>query len=479
VIKGFFLTSDFRSALIAAVTIVVAGCAAVQPVETPSPIEIPPVEQSVTEVAQPEVSADSTAQDVEVVPDDSAAQPVDAVPTSSAASTEAIAQFKNLRMTEGMKILQVAVASGTAIAVDYYNLAVAQRASGSLLAAVDNAAQAVTLAPNSRTILRLYIEISRELGRKNEPAVLLESLYEKNKGRLNLGLALADAMMMAGRGMDALRLDTELLKKDESNTEIMVSMASAYLAMGRVDAARFILLQSIRVKEEADVYDILGKLEMNDGNNRRAIELFTKALELDPRLVGARNNLGLLYLNAGDVDGAVEQFSLAVELDPVCWQAFVNLGNAFRKNRQFGNGFEAFDKALKINPLCAECYFNMGVAEIENIPADGMDKADHYRRGAEFLKRYKTMVRIGGGTAETADKYIDEAVRMADFVEQQGALMRSAAEKAEKDKAEGVSSPEKADEDGADESPVDQPAEDKGGSPAKPPVPADDGWDFN
>ena len=52
------------------------------------------------------------------------------------------------------------------------------------------------------------------------------------------------------------------------------------------------------------------------GNNNKALECYSKAVELDPKHAVAWNNLGLVYYNLGNIDKAIECTRKASALDP-------------------------------------------------------------------------------------------------------------------------------------------------------------------
>ena len=65
----------------------------------------------------------------------------------------------------------------------------------------------------------------------------------------------------------------------------------------------------------------------------QGMEEFRRAVELEPDLASARNNLGVALLARGRATEALAHLQAAVNLDPGNATAYVNLGNAYLARR--------------------------------------------------------------------------------------------------------------------------------------------------
>jgi tetratricopeptide (TPR) repeat protein len=320
----------------------------------------------------------------------------------------------------GRDRLMQAVSTGGAPAVAYYNLAILDAGAGDIEAAIVNAMKAVELSGGNSLAVAFCVRLMIDAGR----ADLLETAFDRfldiNPDSTSLILGLAEARIANRKVSEGLALATEVLRKDETNTEAMKVVARAWLAMDRLDSAEYVLAQALQVRKDAELLDILGQIAWRKGDATRAMALFRQAVDLDGGLIGARNNLAVLYQNAGDVEGAARELQEAIRRAPAYWQAHANLGNVWRRMHEFDRAIVAFNEALRLNPDCAECLFNKGMAELEN-KGPGGDEPGHYRRGIELLLRYKALSRGRPGRDDAVDAYLDEARRMADFLESEAA----------------------------------------------------------
>ncbi len=133
---------------------------------------------------------------------------------------------------------------------------------------------------------------------------------------------------------------------------ILVAMA-ALLAASQAWAAEAGTAQDYLVK---------GNEQFKAGNLDPAIADYTKALELDPKLAWAYNNLGAIFVQKDDFDHAIPAYDKALEIDPKQPQFYNNRGGAYL---QIGHNDEAiadFNRALELNPNYANAYYNRASA---------------------------------------------------------------------------------------------------------------------
>jgi tetratricopeptide (TPR) repeat protein len=77
----------------------------------------------------------------------------------------------------------------------------------------------------------------------------------------------------------------------------------------------------------------------------RAIQEFTKAINLEPRYTTAYYNRGCAYLGKGDHEKAIEDFSIAIAIDSSYANAYYNRGLAYERRNQTERAKGDFQKA--------------------------------------------------------------------------------------------------------------------------------------
>jgi len=92
--------------------------------------------------------------------------------------------------------------------------------------------------------------------------------------------------------------------------------------------AALLLLMTGCTRPVANVLLLKAQLENNKGDYKAAIADYNKAVELDPKFVGAYNGRGDAKLNMGNYDGAIADYTKAIELNPQLAFAYNSRGNA-------------------------------------------------------------------------------------------------------------------------------------------------------
>jgi len=96
-----------------------------------------------------------------------------------------------------------------------------------------------------------------------------------------------------------------------------------------------------------------------------AIEIFTKALELDSGNSENHNNLSLCYANIGDYDNSFKHVDTAIELNPDNHLYYNNRGHQFRMINDFDNAMNMFKKANEVKSDDPYILHNIGGCYME------------------------------------------------------------------------------------------------------------------
>ena len=98
------------------------------------------------------------------------------------------------------------------------------------------------------------------------------------------------------------------------------------------------------------------------GQMDKAIEAYSKAIELNPAYAGVYNNRGIAYNKTGKSAPAIADFNKAIELKPDFAEAYNNRGNAYSNIGEYDNAIQDYDKAVARRPNFAKAYYNRGLA---------------------------------------------------------------------------------------------------------------------
>ena len=113
--------------------------------------------------------------------------------------------------------------------------------------------------------------------------------------------------------------------------------------------------------------EILSKLVFQKGNflmmldqMDEAIEVYSRAIELNPNHAASYSNRGAAYCGRDEFDLAIADYNKAIELDPELAQAYSNRGAAYWGKDEFDLAIADYNKAIELDPKLAHAYYNRG-----------------------------------------------------------------------------------------------------------------------
>ena len=132
---------------------------------------------------------------------------------------------------------------------------------------------------------------------------------------------------------------------------------------------------------ESDVLSYQGRLELRDGHNESALELFEQALSTDPSDIDAKVFRGLARLRVGDFVGSASDLRAVLSLKPTYKQAALELGIALIHLGNYGEAIEWLNQAQRAPLRRAETSLFLGIAHLRLGKLEVALR--HFRRAAE------------------------------------------------------------------------------------------------
>ena len=170
-------------------------------------------------------------------------------------------------------------------------------------------------------------------------------------------------------------------KRDQQEIDEAVRKNREYIEISKRNQEKNLQLKKLykNSSSESERQKILEQINQNDqeflsienlarGNqwiySRRyteAIENYSKAIELNPKLVEAYNNRGLAYADLVKYDEALKDYNKAIELDQNHSNSYINRGNVYEKLERYFDAIEDYTKATELNPNDLKAYYNRGI----------------------------------------------------------------------------------------------------------------------
>lgn len=156
----------------------------------------------------------------------------------------------------------------------------------------------------------------------------------------------------------ALLYFNEALKREPDNVKALVDKGIALARTGNLDEAKFVFDQAIKLGEKKNNLDYRAVINAGIaisiyGNQTDAIHYFDTVLanadKIDANtLYAAYVNKGISYYEQQKYDEAIEMYDKALELNPGRLGAIVNKANALQEMKRYGEALSYFEQAYKI-----------------------------------------------------------------------------------------------------------------------------------
>ena len=105
-----------------------------------------------------------------------------------------------------------------------------------------------------------------------------------------------------------------------------------------------------------------GIREFENGNNKKSLKKFKKAIELKPDFAEAYLNWGCILNELGKYEKAMEKFKIATKIKPNFVEAYSNWGYSLNMLGRYEEAIEKLEKAVEIKPNYSDAYLNWGVS---------------------------------------------------------------------------------------------------------------------
>lgn len=111
----------------------------------------------------------------------------------------------------------------------------------------------------------------------------------------------------------------------------------------------------------------LGVLENGAGNYEKAVDEFTRAIQLDPSSDGAYTGMASAYERLGKLNDAEKTHQQVINLRPRYWKGYNQLGSFYFRQAQYDKCAAMFQKVAELTPDSFRGYANLGAVYL----ADG------------------------------------------------------------------------------------------------------------
>ncbi len=144
------------------------------------------------------------------------------------------------------------------------------------------------------------------------------------------------------------------------------------------------LIFSLNKEDEAQVFFERGIQNLKESRFIKAIQDFSRAIELNPTFAKAYNNRGLARYNLQDHPAAIQDFTRAVEIDPEYTDAFYNRGIAKFYFNDHSGAVQDFNQVIASEPEDGNAYYMRGLSKTYIEGMDMNSVCEDFRKAKEL-----------------------------------------------------------------------------------------------
>lgn len=178
--------------------------------------------------------------------------------------------------------------------------------------------QAQELFPEERQIKDKLVKEYISLQKWEDAARMLEVMVKEHQDQETYS-TLLDVYTKMSNDIGVISVLRKMINLAPDDTDLKIRLAEALKNAGREGESITVyeeLINSIKGQDLLPVYNNLGYLYAETGDNEKAISFYLKALKLNEDDVNIYHNLSLLYEKTGQKDKANEYLAKVVELKP-------------------------------------------------------------------------------------------------------------------------------------------------------------------
>ncbi len=193
---------------------------------------------------------------------------------------------------------------------------------------------------------------------------------------------LGEFYIQSGKIADALPLLEQAQRINSVSYDNGYDLAMADFSTGRLSEARLQSQDLLKIKDTAELHDLLGQIEEKDGKPMEAANQFQAAAHMDP----SEENLfdwGCELLLHRAYEPAIRVFKEAARRYPDSPRLMIGLGMALNWRSRYDEAVEALLRAADLDPSDARCYLFLSKA-YDNSPSQAEGAIQRFRRYAEL-----------------------------------------------------------------------------------------------
>jgi tetratricopeptide (TPR) repeat protein len=235
------------------------------------------------------------------------------------------------------------------IAEIHSNLGAALAGEGHYADAIAEYERALKIKPNAQVSLNLGLAYYKA-GQLARAVATLNKIHHEQPNNIQALIVLADCHLQLGENKQVVELLTPVQSADPENPTFNYLLGTALVRDGQTAKGQVVIDKILRNGDSAQARLLMGTTKLMVNDFKGALDDFTKAVELDPKLPGVYSYYGLALLSTGDQAGAKKAFQQELQTNPNNFDANLQVGVLLRQDEENDEALKFFNHALEIRP---------------------------------------------------------------------------------------------------------------------------------
>ena len=211
-----------------------------------------------------------------------------------------------------------------------------------------------------------------------------------------------------GKVHRALELYLKAISSNSKNPNLFFLIGTAYLQINDFENSVIYLNKCIVLDpKNIGAQNNLGGAYQNLKKYSKSIEVFKKLLTINPKFTEAYNNIGNCYFQLNEHQDAIENFKKSIEIDPKNFVAYSNIANVYRELKLFEKSILNYKKSIELDNKYFLAFNNLANAYKDISKFD--EAIINYRKAIKINNKYVSAYENLGNVFHETAKFNEAA----------------------------------------------------------------------
>ena len=180
------------------------------------------------------------------------------------------------------------------------------------------------------------------------------------------------------------------VKLGENTIEILYGIARSYKELYKFDESLKYYTKALELDPSAKSYYLFAKCLYSMGKKEYAIEIYNKAIAINPNYIEAYFHKGICLSNLNFKEEAINMYNKVIELNPNFVDAYFQRGYCYYNLKKYQKAMIEMNKVLELDPNYYQAYYEKGFCfqKMKRYEEAIIEISKSIQQNANFEKAY-------------------------------------------------------------------------------------------